>query len=147
MKLFLTIIKLILATLGCVFIFRADTVIYQIIMYALCYGLITYYMHYINEWIEDGFDDGFMDDGIIMMLVNFLFKLSLPILVVVFFYWAVQKIFGEKVGSVIAGIGVLLACFGCLISDVVGIIQVFKPDFLNGSSKAESGFIEDDGES
>lgn len=147
MKLFLTIIKLILATLGCVFIFRADTIFYQIIMYALCYGLITYYMYYINAWIEDGFDDSFMDDGIFMMLIGFLFKLCIPILVILLFYWILQKIFGEKAGSIIAGICILLASFGCLISDIVGIIQVFKPDFLNGSRKAESGFIEDDSES
>lgn len=146
MKIFLTIIKLVLAALGCVFIFRADTIFYQIIMYALCYGLVTYYMYYIREWSEDGFDDGFMDDGIFMMLMGFLFKLCLPILILIIPYFILQKIFGQTVGATIFGIFVLTASFGCLLSDIVGIIRVFKPDFLDGGSKADSGFIEEDDE-
>lgn len=144
MKILLTIIKLVLTTLACIFFLHADSILSQIIMFALCYGLITYYMHYIRDWIENGMDDDVMDEGIVMIIINFLIKLLMPLLVLLIPYWIFQKIFGETVGSTIASICILVICFGCLISDVVGIIQVFKPDFLSGGSKADSGFIEDD---
>lgn len=144
MKIFLTIIKLALTTLACVFFLHGNTIFDQTVMFALCYGLITYYIYYIKQWINEGIDDGGMDEGIVMIIINFMIKLLMPLLILLIPYWIFQKIFGETVGSTIASICILLISFGCLISDIVGIIQIFKPDFLNGGKKADSGFIEDD---
>lgn len=146
MRILLTIIKLVLSTLASIYIFHGDTVIHQIVMYALCYGMITYYMYYIKGWIEDGIEDGFMEDSFLVMLIMFVLKLCIPILTLLIPIWILQKIFGETVGMNIGGGIILLVSFGCLISDVVGIIRIFKPDFLNGGTKAESGYIEDDAE-
>lgn len=148
MRIFLTIIKLVLSTLASIFIFNADTLIEEIVIYAVCYGMITYYMYYIKGWIEDGLEEGFMDDGIFMMLLMFVFKLCIPILTLLIPVWILQKIFGEKVGMNIGYGLILIACFGCLISDVIGIVRIFKPDFLDGGTKAQSqsGYIEDDAE-
>ena len=146
MRLLLTIIKLVLSTLALIFIFDGDSLIEQIVIFAVCYGMITYYMYYIKGWIEDGPEEGFMEDGIFMMLLMFVFKLCIPILTLLIPIWILQKIFGEKVGMNI-GVGLMLiGFFGCLVYDLVGIVRIFKPDFLDGGTKAQSGYIEDDAE-
>ena len=145
MRLLLTIIKLVLSALASIFIFHGDSLIEQIVIYAVCYGMITYYMYYIKGWIEDGMEDGFvMEDGIFMMLLMFVFKLCIPILTLLIPVWILQKIFGEKVGMNIGYGLILIGCFGCLVSDVIGIVRIFKPDFLDGGTKAQAGYIEDD---
>ena len=150
MKLIGTIIKLILSTLACVYIFHGDTIIYQIVLFALCYGLITYYAYCFREWKESGFefDASVFEDGLFGGLLSIILTLCIPFITLLIPYWILGKIFGETIGGgIVIGI-ILVVCFGCLIVDIAEIIGVFKPDFSNSKKEhgknAGSGYIEDD---
>lgn len=148
MKILLTIIKLVLATFASRFLLDDDvSILYTVVVYAFCYGMISYYLYYLKDGLTNGFfGDGMWDFSLLGVIVGFFLKLFAPIIVLLIFAWILQKIFGEDLGMNIAMGIVLVVSFGCLIADIVGIIQIFKPNFLSSGDNASSGYIKDDNE-
>ena len=145
MRIVSTIIKLVLSFFASRFLLDDDvSFLYTVVVYAFCYGMISYYLHYLKDGLANGFwGDGIGDFSIIGVIVGFILKLFAPIIALLIFVFILQKIFGEDLGMNI-GMGIILiVSVGCLIADVVGIIQIFKPNFLSDGNKASSGYIDD----
>lgn len=143
MKLIGIIIKFILAALASALILHNVSILYRIVVFALLYGLITYYIYYFKNSEGEGFSIWIGDGSLLMNLLEIGIKIFAPILSILVMYWILSAIFGETAGTNIAGVIILVASFGCLITDIVGVIKVFNPNFLGDWSKKDSGFIED----
>lgn len=131
MKIFKTIVKAALSVAAVMAMGLTDSsgnpdVFSAIVMFAVIYGLITYYMFSFAN--SDGF---FVGNGLISMAFALILNLGLPLLAIIIPMFILQALLGE-IGMIIFGIVVLIVCAGCILGDVVNIVRMFHPGFLGG---------------
>lgn len=131
----MSILKLIIksAIAGCLiaFAFKPDGIMDAVMVFALAYGLVTYYIWYFTSGDMDLIGDGIW--GILLALVAPLLGISMS-------YYALDALLPGRTGQYIFGGIVLLGSFGCLISDVISVIRIFSPSFLVLDDIPESDF-------
>ncbi len=133
----MSILKLIIKSTiaGCLvaFAFDPDGITDTVIVFALVYGLVTYYIWYFTSSDMDSVTIG---DGIL----GILFTLAAPLLVIGISYYVLAAIFPGMIGQYIFSGIIVLGSFGCLISDIISVIRIFFPSFLILDNIPESGF-------
>lgn len=131
----MSILKLIIKSTiaGCLvaFAFDPDGITDTVIVFALVYGLVTYYIWYFTSGDMDLIGNGIW--GILLALVAPLLGISMS-------YYALDALLPGRTGQYIFGGIVVFGSFGCLISDIISVIRIFFPSFLVLDNIPESGF-------
>ena len=126
MRILGTIIKTARAIAAMVYFGSPDDLFGTITIFAGAYGLITWYIfNFTNGGIFEGIGEG-------GLIVGLLLTLCMPALVLVIPLFILEAILPGEIGDIIYGIVVLAACVGCVVSDFVHIIRLFKPDSRGG---------------
>ncbi|MDE7432336.1 MAG: hypothetical protein K2N34_10555 [Lachnospiraceae bacterium] len=133
----MSVVKLIIksAIAGCLiaFAFKPNGIMDTIMVFSLIYGLVTYYIWYFTSGDMDSVTIG---DGILGILLT----LAMPLLSIGIGYYALDALLPGGTGQYIFSGLVVLGCFGCLISDIVSVIRIFSPSFLNFDNIPKSDF-------
>ena len=99
-----------------------------ITIFAAIYGLVTWYMF--------SFANGspiLVGGGLMSMASAMILNLCLPLVAIVVPMFILEAIMPGEIGTVIFGIVIIIACVGSILSDILYILRLFKPDFLGGA--------------
>ena len=89
------------------------------VIFAAVYAVITWYIFSFSSGIVTCVSD----DGLTGLVIGLLINLCIPALVLVIPLFILEAILPGEIGSIIYGIGVVIAGVWCLISDVMHTID------------------------
>lgn len=127
MKLVEIILKAVVAFAIVVLGLKLSSVFEIIMFFGMMYGLLTYYIWFFRK---RGFS--IRAGSLVTTAFSLIFTLILPLLVIVIPYTALNELLPGQSGMYIGGIILIVLCFGCVAVDVIEVIRMFQPSFLEG---------------
>lgn len=133
MKLVEIILKAVVAIVVVVMGLKMSSIFEIIMFFGMIYGLLTYYIWFFRK---RGFS--IRVGSLVGTVFSLIFTLIIPWLVILIPYIALNELLPGQSGMYIGGIILIVLCFGCVAMDVVEVIRIFNPSFLEGFDLGES---------
>ena len=133
MKIIAIIIKLVIS-IGLSIVLHTDgnTVFDNIGICAIVYGLVSYYFWYFKN---NGLSVLVSENSMLVNLLSLVFTLAAPFIVLAVLVFALGAILPDKVAETISMVVIVILALGFVAYDVVGVIRIFKPGFLEMDSE------------